>query len=160
MCEHKELKITSFRFGVLEDCTDMKRNKEIRRRSRLEVVVEFLVKMFGRHLEMWILGLTVNPIEIIVGVMELDRFSKGDDAERRRRENTREYSQTMLTIRLYMAMVGHTTDRVILCLVCVCVCVPVYISKVVPSSNIMFSHLHSNVCFVVEEKVGILIAIP
>lgn len=96
----------------------MKRNKEIRRRSWLEVVVEFLVKMFGRHLKMWILGLIVNPIEIIVGVMELDRFSKGDDEERRRRENTREYSQTMPSIRLYtsflfkiMAMVGHTTDR-------------------------------------------------
>lgn len=43
--EHEEPKITtSFKFGLLEDSIDMKRNKEIRSRSwfRLEVAVEYM----------------------------------------------------------------------------------------------------------------------
>lgn len=35
-----------------------------------------------RHLEIWALGLGVNPIEIIAGVIELDKFTEGGFEER------------------------------------------------------------------------------
>ena len=35
-----------------------------------------------RLLEMWALGFRLNPIEIIVGVVELDKFSEGGFEER------------------------------------------------------------------------------
>lgn len=38
--------------------------------------------MFSRHLEMWFLGLKVNPIVAIVRVMELDKFSEEGHEER------------------------------------------------------------------------------
>ena len=47
-------------------------------------------------------------------------------------------------------MVGGI-DRGILRLTCVCVCLSVCFQDF-PKSNIMLSHLHTNICFEMEEK--------